>query len=84
MKSTPSIIVLTQGFIYYGVPRREGDFLVIGGDPKNIERWGTTKGLGELVAKGPTKDTILRPTNGEVFAPWHAVVSLQPVAKAWP
>ena len=31
-----------------------------------IRQWGTTKGLGEIAAAGPTSSTKLDPTNGLV------------------
>lgn len=40
-----------------------------------IRRWGTTKGLGELAAGGPTTNTVLDYT-GTVRVPLRAVIGL--------
>lgn len=43
-----NIIVLDRGFVYVGNVVRTGDSYTAT-ECKNIRRWGTTKGLGELV-----------------------------------
>lgn len=68
-----NIVVLDRGFVYVGRTKVEGDFIIIT-QAKNIRRWGTTRGLGELVT-GPTKDTKLDPV-GTVKAPIRALISL--------
>ena len=68
-----NIVVLDRGFVYVGRTKVEGDFVTIT-EAKNIRRWGTTRGLGELV-NGPTKDTKLDPV-GTVEAPLRALISL--------
>lgn len=67
------IVVMTHGFVYVGSVFIEGKFVRIEG-AKNIRRWGTTKGLGQLV-QGPTKDTILEDC-GTIIAPMSAVIHL--------
>jgi hypothetical protein len=71
------IIVATGGFVYVGLTDpTPGDFLILKSS-LNIRRWGTTRGLGQL-ATGPTPDTQLDPS-GEVWFPWHSIVSIHPV-----
>jgi hypothetical protein len=65
------IVVLKRGFIYVGRCRMDDDTLVIT-NAVNVRRWGTTRGLGELV-NGPTADTVLDPV-GTVRAPERAVI----------
>ncbi len=75
------IAVLDRGFVYVGRISKEEDFLVIG-NAKNIRRWGTTKGLGELV-NGPLSGTQLD-TVGKVRVPFRAVISIIDVVQsAW-
>lgn len=65
------IVVLDRGFVYVGKVSDEGENLRIT-NCRNIRRWGTTKGLGELV-NGPTSETRLDDV-GEVIAPKRAVI----------
>ena len=50
-----NIIVLDRGFVYIGNVVRSGDTYTAT-ECKNIRRWGTTSGLGELV-NGPLPGT---------------------------
>jgi hypothetical protein len=65
------IVVLDRGFVYVGNVADEGECLRIS-NCRNIRRWGTTRGLGELV-DGPLPDTCLDQV-GEVLAPKRAVI----------
>lgn len=51
------IIVAVRGWVFVGNCTDNEDGSVTIKNAKNIRRWGTTKGLGEL-ANGPTKDTV--------------------------
>lgn len=53
------IVIGSRGFVFVGVWEQHGDEVVIT-HCKLIRRWGTSKGLGELV-NGPLKDTVLDP-----------------------
>jgi hypothetical protein len=68
------IVVLDRGFVYVGKVADEGDNIKIS-KARNIRRWGTTRGLGELAIGGPTKDTTLDDV-GTVLAPKRAVIHL--------
>jgi hypothetical protein len=86
------ILVAKEGWVFVGDASREGDFVVLR-NTLNIRRWGTTKGLGELV-KGPTANTILDEVgvvrvhvynimhtiemNVSAWAPWLAAVTFTP------
>lgn len=52
-----------------------------------IQRWGTTKGLGELALSGPTKESIIHPC-GTAEIPGTAVLytlTVDPkIATKWP
>lgn len=52
------IIIAERGWIYVGKITREGDQVVIR-EARNVRRWGTTGGLGELALKGALRDTVL-------------------------
>ena len=51
------IAVLDRGFIYIGDVATDGEWCYIA-NAWNIRRWGTTRGLGELV-NGPLANTVL-------------------------
>ena len=68
-----NIVVLDRGFVYVGEVTVEDDFLIIHG-ARNIRKWGTTKGLGEL-ANGALNGTVLDHV-GEVKAPLKALIHL--------
>lgn len=70
----PQIVILDRGFVYVGDVAIENDWLVIR-NARNVRRWGTTKGLGELAKNGPTTKTLLDPA-GTVRAPMRAVIGL--------
>ena len=69
-----AIVVLDRGFVYVGDVVCDTDWCVIT-NARNIRRWGTTKGLGELAQNGPLAETQLD-TVGTVRAPMRAVISL--------
>jgi hypothetical protein len=75
------IVVVDRGFVYVGHTTIDGNFLTID-NAKNIRRWGTTKGLGELV-NGPLASTVLDRA-GVVTVPLRAVILLIDVEqKKW-
>lgn len=59
------IVVLQRGWVMVGRLERDGDECILH-DAAVIRRWGTTRGLGEIAADGPTDSTQLDPCYGEV------------------
>ena len=75
------IAVLDRGFVYIGYVKWNDHVLTIT-DARCIRRWGTTKGLGELV-NGPRPETILDAV-GTIHVPEHALIHLIDVVEsAW-
>lgn len=72
--TSPQIVILDRGFVFVGDVAVEGDWLVIR-NAKNVRRWGTSKGLGELAKEGPKPETKLDPA-GTVRSPMRAVIGL--------
>lgn len=68
------IVILDRGFVFVGDVSEDGGWLLIK-NAKNIRRWGTSRGLGELAARGPLADTKLD-DSGTVRAPMRAVIGL--------
>lgn len=82
--SSKQIVVLQRGWAVIGdvaeSPANPEEFVI--SNASVIRRWGTTKGLGELV-DGPTEETVLDPA-GTIFAHRLTVVfrlNVQP--EAW-
>lgn len=75
------IVIGQRGWVFVGDVSEDGDDIVIG-DAQNIRRWGTTKGLGELV-NGPLTDTKYDPY-GVVRLPRLSVIArINVVTGAW-
>ena len=74
------IVVADRGFVYVGKVTLDGDAATIT-NARNIRKWGTTQGLGELVG-GPTKDTVLDQV-GEVVIPMRAVIHFIKCTRDW-
>lgn len=54
------IVIAQRGWVFVGnVTRTENEVLIE--DAAVVRRWGTTRGLGQLAAEGPTERTILDP-----------------------
>ena len=66
------IVVLDRGFVYVGDCLVEGDTLVIR-EARNLRRWRTSRGLGQLALEGPRPDTVTDPC-GTVRAPLRALI----------
>lgn len=79
----PQIAVLDRGFVYVGLCTVEDGTLVIT-RARNVRRWGTSVGLGELAANGAQPQTRLDATC-TVRAPMTSVMHLIDCdPAAWP
>lgn len=54
------IVIGQRGWVFVGEHSMEGDDHVLT-NASVIRRWGTSKGLGQLAAEGPTSTTVLDP-----------------------
>jgi len=68
------ICILQRGWVMVGKLERNGSGCKLN-QASVIRNWGTTKGLGELAANGPLKDTKLDKCNGLVEFDWLTVVA---------
>lgn len=75
------IVVADRGWVYAGQAQQDGDVLVIE-NARCIRYWGTTRGLGQLAADGPTDNTKLDPV-GRVLVPMRAVISIIACKASW-
>lgn len=61
-KKDKRIVVLQAGWVFIGIYNPAvGDKPAHLTDAKNIRKWGTTAGLGEIALRGPTKETVFDP-----------------------
>lgn len=72
--AVPQIVILDRGFVYVGDVTIDADWVTIT-NGRNVRRWGTSKGLGELAKTGPLKDSVIDPA-GTVRAPLRALIGL--------
>jgi hypothetical protein len=54
------IVIAQRGWVFVGSVTEDHNKVTIT-NAKNIRRWGTTKGLGEIALNGPTGNTVLDP-----------------------
>lgn len=77
------IIVIKLGWVLVGtVVDERPDTLTIHG-AHVIRRWGATKGLGELAAEGPTKNTTLEATGCVVIERDSVLFRIDCEVKPW-
>ena len=77
------IVILQRGWVMVGRMSQDGSICKLL-KASVIRNWGTTKGLGEIAASGPTKDTKLDPTNGLVeFHELTVVATITCSEDAW-
>ncbi len=82
MKETDvRIVVVAGGFVFVGEYEEKEKYVHLSAT-SCIRRWGTTKGLGELV-NGPTKETILDPA-GLVSIPIGQMLFNIKCSSKWP
>ena len=75
-KTVFAIVVLDRGFVYVGtLEESNGSYKLT--EAKNIRRWGTDKGLGQLVLNGPQENTKLDEC-GNVLFNEKALISVHP------
>lgn len=68
------IVVLQRGWVMVGRFEKSGSECKLH-NASVIRSWGTTKGLGEIAADGPTTSTKVDPTNGLVEFDYLTVVA---------
>ena len=80
------ILVLDRGWVVVGVcphPSTVGMWLPVRGG-RVIRRWGTTRGIEEIAAKGPLSNTVLDDPAVEQSVPVRAIIRVIEVeASKW-
>lgn len=81
MDSHIRILVLQRGWVAVGKFSQAGEQVTLE-NASVIRRWGTTKGLGELLT-GPTKETVLDPCGTLRVHALAVIFSLECDAEGW-
>lgn len=68
------IVIADRGFVWVGDVSIDDAWCVIT-NSQQVRRWGTDRGLGQLAASGPLRNTVLDPA-GTVRVPLRAVIGL--------
>lgn len=79
--STVRIVVLQRGWVVVGYYSEEGDRVTVE-NACVIRKWGTTRGLGELI-DGPTADTVLDPAGLVMAHRLGVVLTIAANETAW-
>jgi len=74
IKAGFSIVVADRGWVYVGDIEHDGEWCIVT-NAKNIRRWGTSYGLGEIAESGPTSETVLD-NYGTVSIPAASIVCI--------
>jgi len=69
-----SIVVVDRGFVFVGNIEHDGEWCIVS-NARNLRRWGTSGGLGELASNGPTDETTID-NYGTVRIPGKSVIAL--------
>ena len=82
-KGPTKIVILQRGWVMVGKFERKGSDCKLH-NASVIRVWGTTKGLGEIAANGPTAKTVLDKTYGVVeFDSLTVVATISVKEEAW-
>jgi len=71
-----AIVAADRGHVWVGRVKTDKDWCHIT-NAATVRRWGTTKGLGQLAAEGPLKDTVLDDEYADVLVPMRAVIAIR-------
>lgn len=77
------IVVLQRGWVLAGRWSQQGDTVTLT-ECRNIRRWGTTRGLGQLATSGPTDKTVQDPQPDTSFHILTVVQAIDCEGAPWP
>ena len=81
-ESSKSIVILQRGWVFIGDLSKDGEEFTLS-NAQNIQRWGTTDGLGQLALSGPTNSTQLKPAGTVRFHELTVVARLDVDVSKW-
>lgn len=77
------IVILQRGWCMIGRLSKATEHRIVLVDAQVIRRWGTTRGLGEIAADGPTSKTLLDPAGRVEIHPLTTVAVLDCAPDKW-
>ena len=72
-EGTLQIVAMMHGWVQIDTVVQVTDSFVVFKDAFVLRQWGTKNGLGQI-APGPTDETEIDPTNGDIVAPINSIV----------
>lgn len=81
-ETVKQIVILQRGWVFIGDLSKDGEEFTLS-NAQNIQRWGTTKGLGQLASSGPTSNTVLQPAGTVRFHELTVVARLDVDGSKW-
>ena len=81
-KSDIRIVILQRGWTMVGRFAQKGSQCTLT-NASVIRRWGTTRGLGEITAAGPTPKTVLDPVGEVSFHELTVIATLACESDKW-
>jgi len=77
------IVVAQRGWVFIGDVTTSDDGTITIENAKNIRRWGTTSGLGQLAAEGPQENTRLDDYGTVFLHPLAIVARIKVTTDKW-
>ena len=81
-KTDVRIVILQRGWVFVGRFKKVGDQCSLE-NARNVRKWGTTKGLGEIAENGPTKETVLDSCPTVRFHEQTVIASIDCAEEKW-
>lgn len=78
-----SIVIAQRGWVFVGEVSEQDGKVVIN-KAQNVRRWGTSRGLGQIAANGPTENTVLDPAGIVTLHPLSIVAQIECDGSKWP
>lgn len=81
-ETVKQIVILQRGWVAIGDLSKDGEEFTLS-NAQIIQRWGTTKGLGQLATEGPQRETKLTPAGTLRFHELTVVARLDVDVSKW-
>lgn len=76
------IVIAQRGWVFVGNVTATSDEIIIE-DAKNIRKWGTTRGLGQIAQDGPTTETRMDDYGTVIIHPLAVIARIKCTVDKW-